>query len=85
MRTAQFEVPAQVMADFSEKLNDLQLENSIEGKTEDGDILVEVYYSKEEADEVDELEDYLDTLIGEMEDEDQEEDEDEQEDEDDND
>jgi hypothetical protein len=79
MRTAQFEVPADVMADFSEKLNDLQLENSIEGKTEDGDILVEVYYSKDETQAVDELEEHLENLIDELEEEeDQDEDEDEE-------
>lgn len=75
MRTAQFEVPAEIMADFSEKLNELELQNSIEGKTEDGDILVEVYYSRDEAGAVDELEEYLESLVDDLEDKEEEEDE----------
>lgn len=75
MRTAQFEVPAEIMADFSEKLNELELQNSIEGKTEDGDILVEVYYSRDEAGAVDELEEYLESLVDDLEDEEEEDDE----------
>ena len=62
MRKISFEVPFEVMGDFTEKLTDLELENSIVGKTEDDEIEVEVYYDKSESKQVDELEEYLDEL-----------------------
>lgn len=74
MRNANFEVPQEVIGDFTAKLTELGLENSIVGKTEDGDIEVEVYYEKEESKQVDELEDYLEELKEGMEGEEEEED-----------
>jgi hypothetical protein len=75
MRKITFEVPSEVIGDFTEKMTDLELENSIVGKTDDDEILVEVLYDKSEITEVDELEEYLSSLIDGMEDEDDEEEE----------
>jgi hypothetical protein len=76
MRKASFEVPAEVIGDFTEKMTELELSNSITGKTEDDEIEIEVLYEKEEAKQVDELEEYLVELIEELEEEEEEEDED---------
>ena len=62
MRKAHFEVPSEVIGNFTEKMTELELENSIVGKNEDGEIEVEVYYEKDESDSVDELETYLEEL-----------------------
>lgn len=75
MRKMNFEVPPEVIGDFTEKLTELELENSIIGKNEEGAIEVEVIYEKSESDQVDELEEYLEELIEGLEDEDEEEDE----------
>ena len=73
MRKVNFEVPTEVIGDFTEKLTELELENSIIGKTPEGDIEVEVYYEKSESRKVDELEEYLEELIEDIEDYDEEE------------
>jgi hypothetical protein len=77
MRKASFEVPAEVIGDFIEKMTELELRNTILGKNEDDEIEVEVHYDKEEASDVDELESYLEELIEQLPDEEEEEDEDE--------
>ena len=58
---------------------ELELENSIVGKTEDDEIEVEVLYEKNEAQLVDELEEYLEELIDGIEEEGEEEEEEEDE------
>jgi len=65
MRTATFEVPSEHIVDFTEKLVETGLENSIIGKTENDEIEIEVLYDKDEADSVDELEEFLSELKGE--------------------
>jgi hypothetical protein len=77
MRKAKFEVPSEVIGEFTEKMVELELENSIVGKTEDDEIEVEVLYEKNEADKVDELEEFLENLIENIEEEGEEEEEDE--------
>ena len=85
MRKILLEVPAELMQDFTEKLTNLELENSICGKNEEDEIIVEVYFYKTESGKVDELEEYLEEIkeqyYQELEEED-EEDEEEEEDED---
>jgi hypothetical protein len=76
MRTIEFEVPAEVMTDFTEKLTDLELENTIKGTNEDGEIIVMVSYEKRESQVVDELEEYLEELTDGNEHEEEEEEED---------
>ena len=73
MRKASFEVPAEVIGDFTEKMTELELSNSITGKTEDDEIEIEVLYEKEESEQVDELEEYLAELIEELDKEEEEE------------
>lgn len=74
MRKAEFEVPAEVFGDFTEKLAGTGLDNRVLGKTEDDEIEIEVYYEKADAGIIDELEEYLEELIGESEEEEEEED-----------
>ena len=62
MRTASFEVPAEVIGDFTDKLTELELENSIVGRTQDDEIEVLVNYEKEDSQKIDELEAYLEEL-----------------------
>ena len=69
MRKVSFEVPQEVIGDFTEKLTELELENSIVGKTENDEIEVEVYYEKTESKQVDELEEFLEKLIENLDDE----------------
>ncbi len=72
MRKVSFEVPVEVIGDFSEKLCELELNNSIKGRTEDDEIEIEVLYEKEDSKQVDELEEYLDELIEQIEEEEEE-------------
>lgn len=71
MRKISFEVPPQVIGDFAQKLSELELDNSIVGKTDEDEIEIEVYYEKNENDQVDELEEYLQNLIDNIEEEDE--------------
>lgn len=63
MRKAEFTVPTEVMAEFTNEMTERDLENKVVGTTEDDEILVEVSYDKEEAQAVDELEEILDNLL----------------------
>jgi len=76
MRKVSFEVPTEVIGEFTEKMLELGLNNSITGKTEGDELEIEVQYDKEESEQVDELEEYLDELIEQIEEEEEEEDED---------
>lgn len=57
-----FEVATEVIGEFIEKLTDLELENSIVGKNNEG-IEIQVQYEKDESNLVEELEAFLETLI----------------------
>jgi hypothetical protein len=78
MRTATFAVPSGVMAGFADAMAERGLDNSVSGTNEDGEILVEVMYEKEETKTVDELEEILEGLKEQIEEEDEEEDEEEE-------
>jgi len=82
MRHATFEVPSEVIGDFTERLTEMDLVNTITGKTEDGEIIVQVSYEKEDAEQIDELEEHLENLIDELEESEEEEEEGEDEEED---
>jgi hypothetical protein len=77
MRNVQFEVPQQVIGDFCQKLLESGLNNTIVDYTDDGEIGVEVEYERGDEKTVDDLEEYLDELISEIEDEDDDDEEDE--------
>jgi len=51
-----------VIGEFSEKLTDLELENSIIGRNDEG-IEIQVQYQRDESNVVEELEEFLETLI----------------------
>lgn len=66
MRKAHFEVPAEVIGDFTDKMTELELRNTVLGRNEYDEIEIEVLYDKEEASDVDELESYLEELIDQL-------------------
>lgn len=66
-RTITLEVPLQLIGDFTEKLIEQELENSISGKNEDDEILIEILYEKEETSAIDELEQFLEERKAELE------------------
>jgi hypothetical protein len=66
-RKITLEVPAELIGDFTEKLTELDLENSITGKNDDDEILVEIIYEKDETSSIDELEEYLEEQKEELE------------------
>lgn len=57
-----FEVPSEVIGDFTEKLTELELTNSIVGRNGEDEIEIEVLYEKNEINLVRELETFLDEL-----------------------
>ncbi len=63
MRKAEFNVPQEVIVEFSDAMLKQHLSNEITGTTENGEVIVEVHFDKEESDEVDALETTLDELI----------------------
>jgi len=73
MRKAEFAVPSEVMAEFAGEMSGRGLDNTVTGTNEDGEILVEVIYEKEESESVDELETFLDELREQIDEEDDEE------------
>lgn len=77
MRKVEFEVPAEVFSAFTEKLTETGLDNRVLGKTEDDEIEIEVYYEKDDAGLIDELEEHLEELKEGLESEEEEEEEDE--------
>ncbi|CAN5645550.1 hypothetical protein BH11BAC2_BH11BAC2_11210 [soil metagenome] len=48
MRTKEFEVPSDFITEFAEALAEHELTNEINGVTEQGEILIEVSYEKNE-------------------------------------
>lgn len=60
MKKRKFEVQPEQMVGFAELLAKHELENEIAGKTEEGDIIINVYYETEDSEEVLELLEYLD-------------------------
>lgn len=77
MRKIEFEVPSEVLGDFTEKLTETGLDNRILGRNGDDEFEIEVYYEKSDAGLIDELEEHLDDLKKDLYDEDEEEEEDE--------
>lgn len=73
MRKVEFEVPAEVFGDFTERLAETELNNRVLGKTEDDEIRIVVSYEKNQTDLIDDLEEYLEELIESIEEEDEDE------------
>jgi len=66
-RTITLEVPSELIGIFTEKLIEQELENSISGRNEDDEILIEILYEKEETSAIDELEQFLEERKAELE------------------
>jgi len=62
MRKCEFIVPQEAMTEFAEAMADRELNNTVTGTTDEGEIIIEVAYDRDEADEVDALEEILDKL-----------------------
>ncbi len=60
MRTKQFEIPTELIAEFAEVLSNNELNNSINGVNEEGEILITVAYEKDERETVFELSELVD-------------------------
>jgi Ran GTPase-activating protein (RanGAP) involved in mRNA processing and transport len=73
-RTITLGVPPELIGDFTEKLIELELENSITGKNDNEEILVEIFYEKAETPQIDELEAFLEEQKAELEEDEAEED-----------
>lgn len=76
MRHLTLEVPSEVIGAFTERLIDMGFENSIVGKNDDDEIEIEIVYEKDQALQIDELEEYLEELIEGLDEEESEEEED---------
>lgn len=72
MRIAEFNVPCEVIGEFAQEMTNRSLTNEITGITEDGELEITVRYEKEEAKEVDKLEEILERLNEDMEEEEEE-------------
>ncbi|MBN8701916.1 MAG: hypothetical protein J0M08_02560 [Bacteroidetes bacterium] len=73
MRTKEFEVQNDFICEFAEALAEHELTNEINGVTEDGEILIEVSYEKEDRAAVFALTELLDDYYEEEEEEQEEE------------
>jgi hypothetical protein len=52
MRTKEFEVPTEVMAEFADTLQEHGLNNSIQSSNEDGEIVVRIEYDTDDREAV---------------------------------
>ena len=66
MRKLELEVPTEIIGAFTEKLTEMKLKNSIIGKNDGDEILIEVFYQREQSAIVDELEEFLEELKEEL-------------------
>jgi capsular polysaccharide biosynthesis protein len=63
MRKVIFEVPQEVMTEFAEEMTNRNLDNTVTGTNEDGEIIIEVEFEKDESELVDELEEIHENLL----------------------
>ena len=68
MRKAEFNVHPRVIVEFTDELTERDLINSLTGTTEDGEVIVEIGYEKNESKLVDEMEEILERLFEEIDD-----------------
>lgn len=59
MRKAELIVPTEVMTEFVEEMSERQLDNTITGVNDDGEVIVEIIYEPDETGSVDQLENIL--------------------------
>ena len=82
MKTKVFEVPSELLPEFSGLLAELELVNEIQGTNDDDEIIVEVSYGTKKKEAIKELSDWLDEALEDFYEDDEEEDDDEDGDED---
>jgi DNA-binding MarR family transcriptional regulator len=82
MKTKVFEVPSELLPEFSGLLAELELVNEIQGTNDDDEIIVEVSYGTKQKEAIKELSDWLDEALEDFYEDDDEEDDDEDSDED---
>lgn len=80
MKTKVFEVPSELLPEFSDLLAELELVNEIQGTNDDDEIIVEVSYGTKQKEALKELSDWLDDALEDFYEDDDEEDDDEDED-----
>ena len=73
MRTKEFKVPAEIIAEFSDALAENNIDNEIQGTNEEGEIIIQVSYEKEEREGVFALTEIIDDYFDEEESEQEEE------------
>lgn len=71
MRTKEFEVPTEVMAEFADALQEHGLNNSIQSSNEDGEIVVRIEYDTDDREAVLLLSEMIDDYHEENEEEDE--------------
>jgi hypothetical protein len=74
MRSAEFNVHPEIIIEFVDELVSRNVNNSIIGTTDDGEVIIKVDYEKNENAEIDELEEILDNLSAQLEDDEEDED-----------
>jgi hypothetical protein len=68
-RKVEFHVPSAVMAEFAQELSNRDFVSVITGTTDDDEIVIEIEYDQADSDEIDEIEEKLDSLCEELEEE----------------
>jgi DNA-binding MarR family transcriptional regulator len=77
MKAKTFEVPSELLPEFSGLLAELELVNEIQGTNDDDEIIVEVSYGTKQKGAIKELSDWLDEALEDFYEDDDEEDDDE--------
>jgi hypothetical protein len=67
MRSAEFNVHPEIIIEFVDELASRNVNSSIIGTTDDGEVIIKVDYEKNESDEIDELEEILENLSAQLE------------------
>jgi hypothetical protein len=78
MKSRTFNVPEELIIEFAQVLEKYDLPNSIEGTTEDGEVVIEVDYEEKQRKIIHQLNDLIDDFNEEDEDEEEEDDTDEE-------
>lgn len=68
MRSAEFNVHPEIIIEFVDELASRNVNNSIIGTTDEGEVIIKVDYEKNESAEIDKLEEILDNLSAQLED-----------------
>jgi len=76
MKAKTFEVPSELLPEFSGLLAELELVNEIQGTNDDDEIIVEVSYGTKQKEALEELSDWLEDALEDFYEEDEDEDED---------